>query len=97
MNDSGWECTLDAFEQRLHAQEVALALGSLDPVAEFEPPAAPTALPTAFLHRATELVARCRALEDALATALATALTDHEQAKRSAAAPAQPVYFDSRV
>ena len=97
MNSGEWGPTLDAFERRLAAQEAALRSGSLDPVADFEPPARPPALPSEFLTRAQDLVARCRALEDALAAALDSARQDHEHVVRTAAPPAQPVYFDSRV
>ena len=98
MSTSDWTTTLDAFEQRLAAQWSALEQGALAPVAAFEPPVHTEPLPQDFVGRATDLVRRCRALEDALAAALAKVTDQLERAAEPAAGPpAEPVYFDSRV
>ena len=98
MTAMDWATTLDAFEQRLAAQWAALEQGALEPVEPFAPPALAEALPHDFVDRATDLVWRCRALEDALAAALAKVTDQLERAAEPAAGPpAEPVYFDSRI
>ena len=100
MTDPGWQRTLDDFEATLRAQEASLDQGMTKAVPPFEPPVGLNPMPADFVHRATDLVARCRALEEKLAGALDDA---HAQLDRLgetsavAAAPAQPVFFDSRV
>jgi hypothetical protein len=100
MSVMDWEATLDAFEQRLEAQERAYRDGLVEAVPPFEPPAVATAIPAAFVDRATQLVWRCRALEDTLAAALHTAREQLDrvgEAVAGPAAPASPMYFDSRI
>lgn len=100
MSAADWATALDAFEARIAAQWAVLHDGSLEPVPPFDPPAAATALPEHLVTRATELVQRCRALEDALSAALTQAthqLEDLDATTHSSSAPAEPVFFDSRV
>ena len=95
-----WETTLTVFEARVEAQWTAHREGSLDPVPMFEPPAAASPLPAHLVTRATELVWRCRALEEALTAALADAtaqLARLDETDAATSAPAEPVFFDSRV
>ena len=98
-NEIAWRVVLDAFEARLDAQADALALGAPGVVPAFVAPVLPNPLPDTLLDRATALVWRCRELEDALSEALQSAEASlakvHDAAP--APAPAQPVYFDSRV
>jgi hypothetical protein len=93
-----WTATLDAFEQRLEAQWAALHDASVEPVPAFEPPPGAAVLPDEHVACATELVWRCRALEEALAAALAKVTDQLDQAAEPPAGPpAEPVYFDSRI
>ena len=100
MTDGDWQAALDAFEQRLAAQEASYEQGLVSPVPPFEPPKVTTPLPQGFVARATELVWRCRALEETLAGALQHAQEQLDRVGAAAtapAAPAQPIFFDSRV
>lgn len=95
-----WKAALDDFEDRLTAQWAALEAGSPEPVAAFQPPTVATPVPDLLRDRATELVWRCRALEDALGLALDAAREQLQRVEDSPTAPAaasEPVYFDSRV
>ena len=98
MTSHDWAATLDAFERRLEAQWSALHDGAVEPVPPFAPPTAPSAVPPELVERATQLVWRCRALEESLAGALAKVAEQLERAAETPTGPpAQPVYFDSRI
>ena len=95
-----WEATLDAFEQRLDAQERALDEGSHDPIPRFSRTTDLPPIPAALIDRAVALVRRCRTLEERVSGALQQAkdqLAALADAAPAAAAAAQPVFFDSRV
>lgn len=100
MTGALWEGTLDAFEQRLGAQERALDDGDHASISKFAPPPDLPPLPAALVDRAVALVWRCRALEERVSTALQQA--KDQLAALAGAAPAsadaaEPVFFDSRV
>jgi hypothetical protein len=97
MSSPDWDATLDAFARRLDEQWSALDRNALDEITPFVAPAVDAPLPAELAQRAVELVQRCRALEDSLAAALARVSHDLDRAAAPAAAPAQPVYFDSRI
>jgi hypothetical protein len=100
MNTSEWAKTLDAFEARVAAQWAALENRSLESVPAFAAPAVPGPMPDELVARATELVHRCRALEDTLSAALADARQQLEHLNEtgpSPESPAEPVFFDSRI
>ena len=95
-----WSASLDAFEQRLDAQESALAEGSHVPVPPFLPAAGLPALPADLVDRAVALVWRCRALEERVSDALEQAKNQLQalaEGAPPAAAAAEPMFFDSRV
>lgn len=91
-----WTAILDAFERNLDAQWSALDRNAPHEAPSFTPPEPTQPLPPELTERATALVWRCRALEDALSAALAKT-TEELERPAPATAPAQPVYFDSRV
>jgi hypothetical protein len=100
MSATEWAKTLDAFEARVAAQWAALDDSSLEPIPPFAEPAVHTPLPDELIARATELVHRCRALEDTLSAALADArqqLERLDEPATTASSPAEPVFFDSRI
>jgi hypothetical protein len=100
MSTSEWAATLDAFEARVAAQWAALGDSSAEPVPPFAAPEVPGPLPEELVARATELVHRCRALEDTLSAALADArqqLERLDEPATTASSPAEPVFFDSRI
>ena len=98
MSATDWESTLDAFQERLDAQWAVYRDGLTEPVVPFEPPAVTSPIPPQFVARAAELLQRCRALEETLAAAMEMARSDLDRLGPSGgAAPAEPVYFDSRV
>jgi hypothetical protein len=95
-----WSATLDAFEQRLDAQERALDRGSHEPIPAFSPAPDLPPLPTEMVDRAVALVWRCRALEERVTAALTQAkeqLAALAEAAPTPADAAEPVFFDSRV
>ena len=95
-----WAVTLDAFEQRLDAQERALDGGSHEPIPAFSPAPDLPPVPLEMVDRAVALVWRCRALEDRVTAALNEAKEQLQALADAAPAPAdaaEPVFFDSRV
>jgi hypothetical protein len=95
-----WAATLDAFEQRLDAQERALDGGSHEAIPAFAPAPDLPPIPVDLVDRAVALVWRCRALEDRVTAALNDAKTQLQALADAAPAPAEaaePVFFDSRV
>jgi hypothetical protein len=101
MSTSEWAAALDAFEARVASQWAALDDPSLEPAPPFAAPAVPGPMPDELVARATELVHRCRALEDTLSAALADARQQLERLDEPTAtagsSPAEPVFFDSRI
>ena len=99
MSTCDWASVLDTFEARLHAQREALSMGG-GAVAEWQPPALETPMPSELADRAADLVWQCRQLEDEIEQALATASAALDRMLEAPPVPvaaAEPVYFDSRV
>ena len=69
-------------------------------LAPWDEPAPTQPLPRDLMERATTLMWRCRALEDEIELALngvAASLDRMLEVAATSAAPAEPMYFDSRV
>lgn len=100
MSAHEWEATLDEFERTLTIQETACREGSIEDFASFAFPEVHTPIPLGLLDRVTGLMWRCSALEDALVAArdaLREEIDRLGDAPHTTAAPAEPVYFDSRL
>lgn len=100
VSHTGWHTTLDAFEARLDAQAAAIASGDITAIEPFTEPETSNPLPRELTERATELVWRCRRIEEQLAAALQRSQTSIDRlldAPAPSAPAAEPVYFDSRV
>lgn len=101
MTNREWPAVLDEFADSLDRHEQVLA-GELEAAEPFDPPVMATAVPPELALRAQELLDRCRRIEKDLrravdATRQSLLRLDHDRTATAVTAPAQPLYFDSRV